>query len=276
MTSSASSSSLRGPVVWDAAPMQGAGDLAGLLDEPWMYEFDLGDGLRTNAYSEELLEVHRTRAAVAEPVAREALAAAGAHASAIDLACSEGWFSHRMLEWGAQTVTGVDIRPENIHRATLVRDRLGIDPERFALRTSDVFDLDPVQLGTFDVVLCFGLIYHLEDPIGALRITRALTRGVCIVESQLTEQVEPIRHGWGTAGQFMEQPASWAAYYEPAQLQESHPVAAHGGVVSFIPNRVALLEAMTAAGFSRVQPLVPATGNPQYVDGNRLVVAGWP
>lgn len=250
--------------------------LTALLDEPWMYEFDLGGGLRTTAFNAELLEVHDTRAAVAEPVARAALTAAAGAGSAIDIACSEGWFSHRMLEWGAHAVTGVDIRPENIHRATLVRDRLGIDPERLALRTSDVFDLDPAELGTFDVVLCFGLIYHLENPIGALRIARAMTRGVCLVESQLTEQVEPLRHGWGTTGEFLEQPASWAAYFEPAQLQESHPVAAHGGVVSFIPNRTALLEAMTAAGFSRVEPLVPATGNPQYVNGNRLVVAGWP
>ena len=241
-----------------------------------MYEFDLGDGLHTRTFNEELLEVHATRAAVAEPVARAALARAGDSATAIDLACSEGWFSHRLLEWGAQTVTGVDIRPENIRRATLVRDRLGIDPARLPLRISDVFDVDPGRLGTFDVVLCFGLVYHLENPIGGLRIARALTRGVCIVESQLTEQVEPIRHGWGTTGEFLEQDASWAAYFEPPQLQESHPIAAHGGVVSLIPNRAALLQAMTAAGFGRVEPLVPSSGNPQYVDGHRLVVAGWP
>jgi len=32
---------------------------------------------------------------------REALAAAGPEATALDLACCEGWFSHRLLEWGA-------------------------------------------------------------------------------------------------------------------------------------------------------------------------------
>ena len=164
-------------------------------------------------------------AAVTEPVARAALARDGARA--IDLACSEGWFSHRLLEWGAQSVTAIDIREENVRRAELVRAHLDIDAQRLSLRRADVFELAPAVLGTFDVVLCFGLIYHLKNPVGALRIARALTSGVCLVESQLTEQVAPIRHGWGQTGAFLEQEASWAAYHEPATVQEDHPIAAH-------------------------------------------------
>lgn len=241
-----------------------------------MYEFDLGAGLRTATMGPELMDIHRTRAALAAPVAGAALARAGAAASAIDLACSEGWFAHRLLDWGAQAVTGMDIRAENIRRAALVQDRLGINGERLRFCTADVYELEAAVVGTFDVVLCFGLIYHLENPVGALRIARSLTSGVCLVESQLTEQVSPIRHGWGQTGLFLEQEASWAAYFEPAQLQEDNPIASHGGVVSFVPNRAALLAAMAAAGFSRCEPLVPEAGNPQYVDGHRLVVAGWP
>ena len=242
-----------------------------------MYEFDLGAGVRTTTIGSELMDIHRTRAAVAEPVVRAEVARLGeAPASAIDLACSEGWFAHRLLDWGVGMVEAIDIRPENTRRATLVRDRLGIDADSLRLRTADVFELDPAALGTFDVVLCLGLIYHLENPVGALRIARALTRGVCIVESQLTEQVQPIRHGSGQTGQFLEQDGSWAAYLEPPQLQEGYAIASYGGVLSLIPNRAALLQAMSVAGFSRVEALVPRTGNPQYVDGHRLVVAGWP
>ena len=133
-----------------------------------------------------------------EPVLRDALAAAGPDATAIDLACSEGWFAHRLLEWGARQVVGIDVRPENIRRAELVRDHLGLDRRRLRFKTADVMKLRARQ--PFTVVLCLGLIYHLENPIGALRIARSLTRGVCIVESQLTEQTEPIRHGWGADG----------------------------------------------------------------------------
>lgn len=248
-----------------------------LAGEPeWMYEFDLGHGVRTQTLGPELMDIHRTRASVAEPVARAAFAGPGATGTAMDLACSEGWFGHRMLEWGARKVTGVDIRDENVRRARMVAERLGVNEERLRFQVADVYDVDPAAMGTFDVVLCFGLIYHLENPVGALRIARALTRGACIVETQLTEQVDPIRHGWGQAGEFTEREASWAAYREEPQLQEGSPIASHGGVISFVPNRAALFEAMIAAGFSRCEPLVPQTGNAQYVDGNRIVVVGYP
>ena len=252
-------------------------ELAALAASPtWMYEWDLGGGVRTATLGPELMSVHETRAAVMEPVVREALAVAGPGATALELACSEGWFAHRLLEWGAQRVVGIDIRGENIRRAELVRDNAGIDPARLSFQTADVFALDLEQLGTFDVVLCLGLIYHLENPIGALRVSRALTGRLCVVESQLTEQTEPIVHGNGETGKFLEQEASWAAWYESDADQDGNPIAAHGGVVSLIPNRAALLQAVGVAGFARVEALpVPGEFNPQYVEGHRLVVAGW-
>jgi tRNA (mo5U34)-methyltransferase len=39
----------------------------------------------------------------------------------------------------------------------------------------NVYDLDPEQLGTFDVVVCGSLLLHLRDPLRAL----AAIRGVC-------------------------------------------------------------------------------------------------
>lgn len=247
--------------------------LAELAGSPtWMYEWDLGGGLRTTLIDPELMSVHETRAAIIEPLVREALVTPGARA--LDLGCSEGWFAHRLLDWGADRVVGVDIRQENIERAELVRDHLGIEAERLSFETTDVFGA--AQLGSFDVVLCLGLVYHLENPVGALRVARGLTRRLCMIESQLTEQVAPIRHGWGRTGEYLEQDASWAAWFEPAELQEHHPIASSGGVVSFIPNRAALLQAISAAGFSSRQPLATRTGNAQYVEGHRLVVAARP
>ena len=243
----------------------------------WMYEWDLGDALRTTTLNHELQSVHETRAAITAPVVRHALERAGTGARAVDLACSEGWFAHRLLDWGAGRVAGYDIRPQNIRRAELVRDHLAVDPDRLSFTVADIFDLRVQETGAFDVVLCLGLIYHLENPVGALRVARALTRGVCIVESQLLESHEPLRHGWGGTDEYLTQPAAWAAWYEPAELQADHPIASFGGVVSMIPNRVALEQAMRAAGFSRIEaPAVPDDSNPQYVGGHRLVLAGWP
>jgi tRNA (mo5U34)-methyltransferase len=53
------------------------------------------------------------------------------------------------------------------------------------LLLSDVHALNANALGTFEVVLCLGLIYHLENPIGALRKAHALCKNVCIIETQI-------------------------------------------------------------------------------------------
>ncbi len=46
-----------------------------------------------------------------------------------------------------------------------------------------VYELPQVLDGSFDLVLCCGLLYHLRDPILALQICRKITRKQIIVES---------------------------------------------------------------------------------------------
>ena len=242
----------------------------------WMYAWQLGGDVITPVLGPELPDVHRTRLALMEGPVRAALSAAGPNASVIDLACNEGWFSHRLLEWGASRVLGVDIRPQLIRRAELVRAHFGISSERLELRCADVFDLVASEGGgTFDVVLCLGLVYHLENPIGAMRIARALTRGVCVIESQLTRQEEAIVLGNGQSDLYEENLASFAARVETDY--ESNMLASAGGVVSLTPNRAALLQGAEAAGFAELELAAAASGhNRQYVLGDRAVLIARP
>jgi SAM-dependent methyltransferase len=242
---------------------------------PWMYPWELTRDHAIRLEGSELPSVHNARRAMIEPVVREALAAAGPDATVLDLGCNEGWFAHRALEWGAAKVVGLDVRESNVRRARLIAEHFGL--ERLRFEQADVRTLDPARLGRFDVVLVLGLIYHLENPVGALRVARALTRGTVVVESQLTAHSEPIRLGWGTTGVFREAPGHWAAVLEPAEEQhdDGNPLASFGGVVSLVPNRAALLEAMGVAGFTDVRMLdAPAGLNAQYVEGHRGIAVG--
>jgi len=244
---------------------------------PWMYPWQLTPDVAVTLDGSELPSVHATRSEMIEPIAREALAAAGPDATVLDLGCNEGWFAHRALEWGAARVVGLDVREANIRRATLIRDHFGIDPELMRFEQANVFELDPARLGRFDVVLVLGLIYHLENPVGAMRVARALTRGTAVVESQLTAHDDPIRLGWGATGVFRSAPGHWAAVLEPAdeQQDDGNPLASFGGVVSLVPNRAALVEAIEVAGFHDVRMLdAPARLNPQYVEGHRGIAVG--
>jgi SAM-dependent methyltransferase len=247
------------------------------VDQPpaWMYAWELGESITTPVLGPELSDVHRTRLELLEAPVREVLSSAGPDARVIDLACNEGWFSHRLLEWGASYVLGVDVRPRVIRRAELLRAHLGIPQDRLELRCADVFDLNVSELGMFDVVLCLGLVYHLENPVGAMRIARVLTGGICVIESQLTRQNEPIMLGNGRSDIYEESPASYGARVETDW--ENNMLASAGGVVSLTPNRAALLQAAGAAGFAKLEVAQASPEhNRQYVLGDRAVLLAWP
>lgn len=255
---------------------QGTGGLEAELARPpaWMYPWNLGEAGTPPLLGPELPSVHQTRLELMEAPVRAALAAAGEGATAIDLACSEGWFAHRLLEWGASRVVGVDLRAQSIERARLVRDHLGVPEERLALIESDIFDLDLEALGQFDVVLVLALVDHVEDPAGALRRAYRVARRVCVVETQLTRQREPVTHGCGAAGLFDQAPASFAALLEHDAGE--NPIASDEGVMAMIPNRAAAELAVRAAGFGRTEWQEPASNhNAQYRLGDRGLLAAW-
>ncbi len=133
-------------------------------------------------------------------------------------------------------------------------------------------ELDPAQLGQFDVVLVLGLVYHLERPMDALRLARRLTRGVCLIESQLTRQDRPIVRGDGVPNVYHQTAESFAAWVEN---DEGDALASAGGVMSLVPNRAALAAMPRWTGFDSVEFVAPSpiTTDIQYVAGDRAVVA---
>jgi SAM-dependent methyltransferase len=238
-----------------------------------MYPWPFRDGTRAPVHSDELVSVHQTRREMIEPVVRAALATAGPGACVLDLGCNEGLFAHLARAWGAGRVVGCDIRDDNIRRATAVRDHYGISAAELEFLCVDALSLDPA-LGQFDVVLALGLIYHVEDPVGALRVARRMLApgGLCVVESQLTRHREPIVHGWGSSTELQETRASFAVKFED---EPGNLLASASGVLSLIPNAAAVEIAMQVAGLSDLRWL---KANPdhdeQYVIGDRGIIVG--
>jgi hypothetical protein len=56
----------------------------------------------------------------------------------------------------------------------LARRALGLDVEDLDI---DVTELAPDRVGTFDVVLLLGVLYHLKDPITAIERAEAVKPG---------------------------------------------------------------------------------------------------
>src|SRR4029079_2596520 len=50
----------------------------------------------------------------------------------------------------------------------------------------DVLDLSPAAVGgPFDLVLFLGILYHLEDPLRALRRLRSVVGGLAVIETEV-------------------------------------------------------------------------------------------
>jgi FkbM family methyltransferase len=95
--------------------------------------------------------------------------------SAVDAGCGVGFFSQMLAECGLN-VCGFDGRAENVAEAC----------RRFPqipFAEADIQDRAIVELGSFDLVFCFGLLYHLENPVLAIRHLRVLTEKCLLLES---------------------------------------------------------------------------------------------
>lgn len=64
----------------------------------------------------------------------------------------------------------------------LARESLGSQVED---REIDVMDLSPEAVGTFDVVLCLGVLYHMRDPVGALEHVSSVCHDLLVVETEV-------------------------------------------------------------------------------------------
>ena len=97
----------------------------------------------------------------------------------------------------------------------------------------DFMTMDLEPLGTFDVVLFLGVLYHMENPLGSLRRVASLSNDVAIIET----------HAIVVPG------------YEHLDLCEFYSSNQLGGDVSnwWGPNLKALEGMCRAAGFARVE-----------------------
>ena len=95
--------------------------------------------------------------------------------NAVDAGCGVGFFSQTLAEAGL-AVCGFDGRRENVAEA---RRRF---PE-IPFEVGNAESQEIAGLGEFDLVLSFGLLYHVENPLLALRNLRTLTGKCLFLES---------------------------------------------------------------------------------------------
>ncbi len=179
-----------------------------IRDRRWFHTVDLGGGLVTEGDSP-----------ASEVIARSMPDVRGK--SVLDIGAWDGKYSYEAERAGTSRVVALDhyvwrldsqaradyyVRceqegilpdPDMIDRGFLLDDALpgkeGFDLLHEYLDSSveavvdDFATMDVARLGTFDVVLYFGVLYHMVDPIGSLKRLRQVTGEVAVVETAAVE-----------------------------------------------------------------------------------------
>lgn len=120
----------------------------------------------------------------------------------LDVGAWDGMFSFEAERRGA-TVTAMDA-PEGRWGGTagfeFARAQLG---SKVVFRHGNVYDLDPAVHGRFDYVFFFGVLYHLTDPVGALRRVLSVAKECCLIETAISLHPDALdrpiwefRHGY--------------------------------------------------------------------------------
>lgn len=89
---------------------------------------------------------------------------------ALDIGCSDGYFSFEMERRGA-SVVAIDFVPETYSGFATARKILGSSVD---YRIETVYNLTPEKHGRFDVILFLGVLYHLRKPLVALDAIRSV------------------------------------------------------------------------------------------------------
>jgi hypothetical protein len=181
----------------------------------------------------------------------------------LDLACLEGLYGIEMARHGADVV-GVEIREAHLAKARFAADALQLS--RYELRRDDVRNISAESYGLFDVVLCIGILYHLDAPdvFGFIERMSAVCKRLLVIDTHVTawrgrtlvHAGRPYRGRrmfehlpWSTKEQRIRKP--WASIDNPSSVWLS---------------RASLENALQETGFTSVYACdVPATpGRPEY------------
>jgi SAM-dependent methyltransferase len=168
--------------------------------------------------------------------------------NAIDVGCGLGHFSGLLNSLGFHVI-GVDGRAENVNESA----------RRFPaiqFLNINVEDAQITQLGTFDLVFCFGLLYHLENPLLAIRNLRAMTSSMLLVEGLIYPGDDPIM---GLVDE---------TEYEDQGLRN----------FAFYPTESCLVKMLYRVGYANVYRFLMLAAHPEYRDApgrprNRTILA---
>jgi tRNA (mo5U34)-methyltransferase len=236
-----------------------------VLAQKWFYKYRLPSGRSTEQYvSDEVDQIHQTRKQMMLDALKPDFATSS-DLTAIDFSSHQGFFSIALAKH-CKSVLGLEYQQRHVESAGLISDALAIKNVRF-----EQADLERIAPGSYepaDIVIAFGLLYNLENPISVLRRARELTKRVLLIETQTTilDLHGAVDSGHHSSINYMH------GYFG---LFAGNPDNIDGSAsdIVFYPSPGALLWLLRKLGFLHVQKLEPPPGAyQQLATGKRIMI----
>jgi len=193
-----------------------------LFNTGWWHSIDLGDGYITpGAHKIEELRDNYARLNLPDDLTGKRV---------LDIGCWDGFYSFEAERRGADEVVAIDCwRPEKFFEAHRALN------SRVKFHEMSVYNISREKLGSFDIVLFLGVLYHLRHPLLALERVCEITRDIAIIESHVIDDI-------------LKSPRPLMEFYENDEL---------GGQYDnwWGPNTDCLIKMIRSAGFVRTKAL---------------------
>ena len=108
-----------------------------------------------------------------------------AGAQVLDLASHDGRFSFAALQNGAARVIGIEHEPHLVAKANENMQLHNVERSRYEFVLGDMFARIP-EIEPCDVVLCFGILYHINDHMRLLQTIAEYAPTTLIIDSNVS------------------------------------------------------------------------------------------
>ena len=103
----------------------------------------------------------------------------------LDLGCNAGYWSLQAIESGADFVFGIDGRQMHVDQSNLVFDAKEVDRSRYKFELGDFLKY---PFGSFDVVLCLGVLYHVSSPVDLFNVMSATGAELLVIDTEVSNR----------------------------------------------------------------------------------------
>ena len=109
----------------------------------------------------------------------------------VDLGCLEGGYTVEFARLGFDSL-GIEAREENLEKCNYAKSKLNLPNLNFV--KDDVRNLS--KYGKFDIVLCYGLLYHLHDPVSFINSVSQSNNKMLLLHTHFAPEFD-IRYTFG-------------------------------------------------------------------------------